>query len=189
MIPGTSKIPSNVNSYALQWGRRICAKPVENIVGMDYICRGVYDDVVHNKVISESPLFVGSVDTARYDFKRYPHDIIVHNHPKMTPLSLDDVDAAVYYQIDEIVASTKAGYTSLDTTTIKDFREARPEILLMTQRAIHEQNNFVDSFYSHKLKESTVQNYDLKIITEFLLDKISDFCNVTGAIFKRGKWQ
>lgn len=175
-----SQIPENINKYAIEWARKICTEPIENAKGLDFW---------QGKITEESDIFSGQKSTVNYDFKFDPKDIFVHNHPQGTPLSIDDINAAVRSKIKKIFASTKDGYTALDLTPIEESPEiSRNTMEFWTMDAVENQNNFFTEFQKKVINENISREDGTKIVTEYLLGKINDFCKWTGAIFENIKW-
>lgn len=184
-MPGISKIPENVNKYAIEWAKRICQEPVENAKGMDFSNW----NTLYDRVVNESQLIQGFKHFVKYDFRYKPHDIFVHNHPGGTPLSIDDIDTAIFTNIKKIFASTKEGYTAVDLSAIKDSSEkTRKSLELWTINALSDQNVFVENLNRGLIRETISKNSKTKMISEYLTEKLNDFCKWSGAIFENVKW-
>lgn len=176
-----SKIPENINRYAIECARKICNEPVENGKGIDFNL---------DKIFSESDLFKGEKDHLFYDFGDNPKDIFVHNHPRNVPLSFNDINTAVEKGIKKIFASTKDSFTSMDFTTINE-SISKNDIGLWIIDADKKSLNVVKESNS-KINGS---NFDLGItlfnilkFREYLNGKLQEFAKFSGAIFENVKW-
>lgn len=191
-MPGISKIPDNINKYAIEWARRICKEPIENGIGFDFMCRDTFLD----RVLQESPVYKGTEHKlGNFDFEREPHDIFIHNHPVDLPLSLDDVFVAVEKKIKKIFASTNFGFTSLDFTPIIECKEVSRNT--MEQWAYHksrEANKYVDELnhisemeQNPKEKPWVIMGNHIKCY-DYLTSMLEEFANFSGAIFEKVDW-
>lgn len=180
-----SRIPENVNKYAIGWAKRICQEPVENIKGMDF----TNWNTSYDRIVNESQLIQGFSSHVNYDFRYNPHDVLVHNHPGGTPLSFYDISTAVFAGIKKIFASTKEGYTAVDLSVIQDSSEkTRKSLELWTLDAISDQNMFVKELDKGFIHEIVCKNSKTKMISEYLTEKLNVFCKLSGAIFENVKW-
>lgn len=185
-MTSVSKIPENINKYAIQWARNICTEPIENGKGIDFFSK---------KIIKESELYKGTIDSLyNYDFRYEPKDIFIHNHPHGTPLSINDISAAAYCRIKKIFASTQNGYTAVDLTTI-DKSITSKDIEIWATNSIGKCTNFikeldclVDLAKNSEDKISIASTNNMKICN-YLRNKLQEFAKFTGAIFEDIKWQ
>lgn len=190
-MTGISKIPQNINQYAIQWAKKICNEPIEKGKGMDFVC----NDTFCHEVLQESDLIEGTQHHVNYDFRYDPHDIFVHNHPLGTPLSIDDINAAAQAKVKKIFASTKEGYTSLDLTTIEESPEVSRNTMGLWAMDANQEADILVSQLNQEMatKKDPLEQFfavlnSQKRLNDFLTEKLSQFANFTGAIFENVKW-
>lgn len=191
-MPGISKIPENINKYALEWARKICKEPVENGIGFDFIGGNTFFD----RVLQESPVYKGTEHhLVNFDFRGEPHDIFVHNHPLGSPLSMEDVFIAVNKKVKKIFASTQCGFTSLDFTPITESAEmSRNTMEIWADQAVRDSHKYkeeldnvtsIEKNPKEKIWVSIENNIKLQ---EYLNEKLKEFAKFSGAIFENLWW-
>lgn len=184
-MPGISRIPENINQYAIQWAKKICHEPIENGKGLDFH-RG--------RIIQESRVCIGSSNSLNnYDFRYEPKDIFVHNHPYGSPLSLYDVSTAAFLKMKKIFASAKHGYTAMDFTTAYDHITSED----MDNWAIKANKECMDFIRDLDRTVDLEQDSGKRImvaelnnikIADYLRTKLQQFAEYSGATFENVKW-
>lgn len=169
-MPSVSKIPQNINKYAIKCAYAIRNKKVEFAKGIDFKL---------DKITHQTDFRMGEaqeIPKEVYDLELDPKDIFIHNHPQIPntcrELSLQDIALTVHRDVKKILASTSEGYTSMDMTTVKkslskqemlNWILARAEVLTIAK---HMGNNYIPKHYK----------------------TIRAFAKFTGATFSEVKW-
>lgn len=182
-MPSVSKIPKNINQYAIKYARKICQAPIEYGMGIDFNI---------DKITRVSDVVEGTVGNVKYDFEYSPKDIFIHNHPANGNLSLQDIYTAVFNGTKKIFASTKIGFTAMDLTKTKKLR-SKAEILNWLEVAIIERDITQKTLeIEHNMlpiqdKNNRVKEYNEKFLT-FQYEQLKKFAKFSGATFSNVKW-
>lgn len=176
---GVSKIPENINKYAIEWAHKISDKPIECAKGIDFGA---------GKVLAESGIVRGSENQVDYNFSRLPKDIYIHNHPANTPLNPLDIDVAIRRNVKKIIASTSDGFCSIDFTTINK-HISKSEMEHWNDNATKETLKTFEEL-NEKAKKPNANILELTMtLTKCIKQKLEEFAKFSGAIFEDVKWQ
>lgn len=166
-MPKVSKIPKEINKYAIKCGRKICNEPIEWAKGIDFR---------FGKITKESEFIDGIEDTVWYDFSKNPKDIFIHNHPSGGSLSLEDILKAVNNNIRKIFAFSSLGFTSIDLNTIKQ-SVSKEKIIYWILNAKQRFN------VNRVLLSDNIPN-----LKKIIYEEQKDFARFSGATFSDVKW-
>lgn len=187
-MPSVSKIPQNVNRYAIK-----CAYEIRNKSVVEY---GKGIDFYLDKIKTESLFIEGAVDKIKYPFDdNAPKDLFVHNHPKQTKLNLGDLFVAVVRGIKKVYASNKKGYTSVDFTTVKKsvsmdrmynwlLEEKTDQKMMFNKLAEKFNSNLIYKFIPKSIKDFIIYS----IYNSHNYKKVKEFAKFSGATFSDVKW-
>jgi len=169
-LPSLSKIPQDINKYAIKCARKICNEKIEFAKGIDFKL---------DKITNQTDFRMGAekeIPKEVYNLELDPKDVFIHNHPPVPnscrELSLQDVTLTVYRDIKKIFASTPEGYTSIDMTTVKKSL-SKQEML-----------NWI-------FAQAEVLTIEKHIGENYILEHyktIRAFAKFTGATFSEVKW-
>ena len=177
-MPSVSKIPQNINKYAIKCAHEIKNKEVEFAKGINF---------EHGKITSKSELVEGLRSTVSYDFAQSPKDVFVHNHPIFTntikELSHDDIATALKNGVQKIIAATKYGFTAIDFSTASK---------KISKEQMYEWIRLRQALFQVK-KMELGENKLLGDLAPKMLEKIhyqtlKDFAKYSGATFSDVKW-
>jgi hypothetical protein len=163
-----SKIPSNVNRYAIKCCYEIRNKPFEYLKGLNF---------ANGNVTTKSKYIKGTTCNVTYNFSKNPKAIILHNHPfslgSSEVISLMDLYSIIFFDTKKIFASSPEGFTSMDLTTVK---KTKTEMLIWLYNKIINWQDIKKNIYSTRKKKKIYYN------------QIKEFADFSGAIFSDVKW-
>lgn len=178
-MPSVSKIPQNINKYAIKCAKKICNEKLE-------IAKGI--DINFDKTIrSESDYISGRVDGNDYEIRFNPKDVFVHNHPGGTELSYDDISTAIKNDVKKIFASTGQGYTSIDFTTVKK-SVSKNDMYTWLFYAQSAAKKFIDELAPKPNDDMMTMFKKCLQRNEYFNNKLKEFAKLTGATFSDVKW-
>lgn len=190
-MPSVSKIPQNINKYAIECGYKIRNMPLEHAKGINF-------DM--NKITSQSDLITGNWNSVNYPFHNLPKDIIIHSHPENFTFSCEDILTAIRCGVKKMFAFDKDGYFAMDFTTVKKNISKTDQLCFILNA--DEQSDFLmdqrkkaipRKHASTKNKKMTVSKL-MKIISlknqweETYKNNIKEFAKFSGATFSDVKW-
>lgn len=182
-MPSVSKIPKNVNQYAIKYARKICQAPIEYGMGIDFNV---------DKITRISDVVEGTAKYVKYDHKYSPKDIFIHNHPAGSSISLEDIYISMHNGTKKIFASTKIGFTAIDLTKLKKSL-SKDEMLNWLKIAIIERNikkTRLEQEYNRipiQNRNNNFKEYN-DMFSTFHDELLKKFAKYSGATFSKVKW-
>lgn len=173
-----SKIPADINNYAIQWAHKIARQPIEYAKGINFNAE---------KILQESDLIKGSENSVKYNFLNQPKDIYIHNHPGNTPLNPVDIDVAIRRNIKKMFAATTEGFCAIDFTTVKK-GVSKSQLQKWNESATKESIKTFEKLNKKAMEKNANITELTKILSDYLKSILSEFADFSGAIFEDVKW-
>lgn len=179
-MPGISKIPENINKYAINWARKICREPIEFTKSVNYS---------NGKVLNDNfNLIKGNSTQCLINVKSNHPDILIHNHPNNTMLDFQDICTAIKAHAKKILASGVNGFTAMDFTTAS---KSDLEMLSWAHKANQETQKFVKEMI--KKVKATKTGFSAYVegyinTQEYLSKKLKEFADFSKATFENVEW-
>jgi len=194
-MPSASKIPQNINKYAVQQLFRIRNKFVENLALIDF-------EPINKSITRDSDFIAFERDEIKGAHLLNPKDLALHNHPSGYYIpSIEDIKAALTFGLKKLYTASSSGFSSIDFTTAKKSLSADDMLELVTKKEYEFENQWNNYMLKNSLKRGlkrilfkpvpdrlTWESENCNKYQSMFKNKIIEFSKITGTTLSDVKW-